>query len=247
MKQEIFQILKNRPLARGVYELTLSGDTSAITAPGQFVNIRIDGFYLRRPISVCDWEDGKLTLIYKTVGEGTQAMADMPAGARLDLLTGLGNGFSLENSGNMPLLVGGGVGAPPLYALAKLLLQAGRTVTVVLGFAGAADAFYLDEFTALGAQVLCAAQDGSLGTPGTVIDALRTNKPIFDYSYACGPMPMLRALYDYTDVPGQFSFEERMGCGFGACMGCTCHTITGSKRICKDGPVLTREEILWRT
>ncbi len=247
MKQEIFRVLENHPLARSIYRLTLSGDTSAITAPGQFVNIRINGFYLRRPISVCDWEEGKLILIYKTVGEGTQALAAMSEGTQLDLLTGLGNGFNLQNDGCSPLLVGGGVGTPPLYALAKLLRKKACRMTVVLGFAGAQDVFYTDEFSALGAQVFCATQDGSHGTPGTVIDALQAHKPAFDYSYACGPMPMLRALYNYTDIPGQFSFEERMGCGFGACMGCTCHTVTGSKRICKDGPVLTREEILWRT
>ncbi len=247
MREGIFQILENTPLARGVFRMTLSGDTSAITAPGQFVNIQIEGFYLRRPISVCDWTDGMLTLIYKTVGEGTQAMAAMSVGTHVDVLSGLGNGFGLENCGQMPLLVGGGVGTPPLYALARFLRKMGREVCVVLGFANVEDVFYLKEFSALGAQVLCATQDGTFGTPGTVIDALRMHKPIFDYSYACGPMPMLRALYNYTDVPGQFSFEERMGCGFGACMGCTCHTITGSKRICKDGPVLLREEILWRT
>jgi len=247
MKQELFTILENNPIARDVYRLILKGNTDAITAPGQFVNIKIDGLYLRRPISVCDWEDGKLTLIYKVVGAGTKLMAQMKSGDVLDILTGLGNGFTVSDVAKSALLVGGGVGTPPMYGLARVLREKGWKVTVCLGFGGKPDVFYLDEFKSLGAHVICATMDGSCGENGTVIDALRKYQPEFDCTFACGPIPMLHALYDYTDVPGQYSFEERMGCGFGACMGCTCHTKNGNKRICKDGPVLDREEIVWRT
>ena len=226
MKQGFFTILGNTPIADKVYKLTLTGDTGAITAPGQFVNLLIPSLYLRRPISVCDWDDSTLTLIYKVVGEGTRALSEMAAGMKLDILTGLGNGFS---------------------ALAKKLRESGLDVTVLLGFGKKTDVFYLEEFASIGVRVLCATMDGSVGTKGTVIDAIRAVNPAFDSLYACGPIPMLRALYDFTSCPALFSFEERMGCGFGACMGCTCHTVSGSKRICKDGPVLAREEIVWRT
>ncbi|MBQ1503808.1 MAG: dihydroorotate dehydrogenase electron transfer subunit [Oscillospiraceae bacterium] len=239
-------MLENIPIADKVYKLTLSGDTGAITAPGQFVNLLIPSLYLRRPISVCDWDEDSLTLIYKVVGEGTRVLSEMAAGMKLDILTGLGNGFS-PLPGVSPLLVGGGVGAPPMYALAKKLRESGLDVTVLLGFGKKTDVFYLEEFASLGVRVLCATMDGSVGTKGTVIDAIRAESPAFDSLYACGPIPMLRALYDFTSCPALFSFEERMGCGFGACMGCTCHTVSGSKRICKDGPVLAREEIVWRT
>lgn len=243
MKQSLFTILENRKLAKDVYRMILEGDTGDIKAPGQFVNIVLDGFYLRRPMSVCDWKPGELTLIYKVVGRGTAYMAGLLPGARLDLLTGLGNGFDLEKSGAAPVLVGGGAGVPPLYALAKGLLARGRRVSAVLGFNSAEDAFYLQEFEALGVQTAVTTVDGSLGERGLVTDALRLISA--DYLYTCGPEAMLRALYETTDLPGQFSFEERMACGFGACMGCSCETKYGSKRICRDGPVLEREEILW--
>ncbi len=246
MKQGLFTILENQQIAHLVFRLVLSGETDAITAPGQFVNIRIPGFYLRRPISVCDWDEKKLTLIYKDVGEGTHTLACLEKGIELDVLTGLGSGFTL-GLGEKPLLVGGGVGTPPMYALAKALRAQNTDVTVLLGFGAQKDAFYLDEFSALGTRVLCATMDGSVGTIGTVIDALKEKEPDYDCLYACGPIPMLRALYDFTACPAQFSFEERMGCGFGACMGCTIHTADGSKRVCKDGPVFTREDIVWRT
>jgi len=243
MKQGLFTILENRKLTKDIYRMKLEGDTDGIKTPGQFVNIALDGFYLRRPISVCDWKPGALVLLYKVVGRGTAYMAGLQPGVQLDLLTGLGNGFDLEKSGSAPVLVGGGVGIPPLYALAKGLLARGKQVSVVLGFNSEEDAFYLQAFETLGVQMAVTTVDGSLGVQGLVTDALRLISA--DYLYTCGPEAMLRALYEATDLPGQFSFEERMGCGFGACMGCSCQTKYGSKRICKEGPVLERGEILW--
>ena len=243
MKQSVFKILTNEALTSNVYRMTLSGDTSAITAPGQFVNIRLEGKFLRRPISVCDWEDGKLTLVYKVVGHGTAQMAAMTPGESLDILTGLGNGYDLTLTGEHPVLVGGGVGVPPMYGLAKKLRALGKNVQVILGFNTSGEIFYEAEFRALGCSVSVTTVDGSYGTPGFVTDALKN----LSYSHfcACGPEPMLKALYAASTTSGQMSFEERMGCGFGACMGCSCKTLTGSKRICKDGPVMKKEEILW--
>ena len=243
MKQSFFKIIENTQLTATVYKMKLSGDVSEITSPGQFVNIKIDGLYLRRPISVCDSENGVLTLIYKVVGKGTEKMAEMEAGTELDILTGLGNGYNTELSGDKPLLVGGGVGVPPLYMLAKKLIAEGKKVTVILGFNTKDEIFCEDDFKALGADVIVATADGSYGVKGFVTDALLGVE--YTYFYTCGPEPMLKALYKATATSGQFSFEERMGCGFGACMGCSCKTITGYKRICKDGPVLEKEEILW--
>ena len=243
MKQSFFKIIENTQLTATVYKMKLSGDVSEITSPGQFVNIKIDGLYLRRPISVCDSENGVLTLIYKVVGKGTEKMAEMEAGTELDILTGLGNGYNTELSGDKPLLVGGGVGVPPLYMLAKKLIAEGKKVTVILGFNTKDEIFCEDDFKELGADVIVATADGSYGVKGFVTDAL--NGVEYTYFYTCGPEPMLKALYKATATSGQFSFEERMGCGFGACMGCSCKTITGYKRICKDGPVLEKEEILW--
>ena len=243
MKQSFFKIIENTQLTATVYKMKLSGDVSEITSPGQFVNIKIDGLYLRRPISVCDSENGVLTLIYKVVGKGTGKMAEMEAGTELDILTGLGNGYNTELSGDKPLLVGGGVGVPPLYMLAKKLIAEGKKVTVILGFNTKDEIFCEDDFKALGADVIVATADGSYGVKGFVTDALLGVE--YTYFYTCGPEPMLKALYKATATSGQFSFEERMGCGFGACMGCSCKTITGYKRICKDGPVLEKEEILW--
>ncbi len=244
MNQSLFEIVSNRPLTKDMYEMTLRGDTSAIAAAGQFVNIKLDGFFLRRPISVCHADEKELTILYKVVGKGTEAMAAMSAGDTLDILTGLGNGYTTKPSGNAPLLVGGGAGVPPLYWLAKKLIAEGKCVTVILGFNTAAEVFYKEEFETLGARVLISTVDGSCGTKGFVTDAM-DNVDAITYTYACGPEPMLKALYDKTTVSGQYSFEERMGCGFGACMGCSCKTKYGNKRICRDGPVLTKEEILW--
>ena len=245
-KQGIYTIQENAPLTRDVYRMVLAGDTSAVTAPGQFVNILIDGCYLRRPISIADWDESTLTLIYKVVGRGTRRMADMGGpGAALDLLVGLGNGYDLAACGAAPVLLGGGVGVPPLYGLAKRLWRQGRTPTVLLGFNTVGDVFYEREFQALGCPTLVATADGSYGQKGFVTDLLHTAGLRCDYFYTCGPEPMLRAVYNACACPGQLSFEERMGCGFGACMGCTCRTKYGAKRICKDGPVLKREEVIW--
>ncbi len=244
MKQSLFTVLTNENIADKVYKITLSGDISDITATGQFVNIKLDGFFLRRPISVCEASDGLLTLIYKVVGKGTEYMSTLTEGAVLDILTGLGNGYNTDPSGDRPLLVGGGVGVPPMYGLAKLLRGMGKEVSVILGFNTKTDVFYEEEFKALGCKVLVTTADGSYGRKGFVTDAV-SDVGEYTYFYTCGPEPMLKALYGATDTSGQFSFEERMGCGFGACMGCSCKTKYGNKRICKDGPVLTKEEIIW--
>ena len=242
MKQSIFTIVSNRALTDSVYKMVLQGDTSAITAPGQFVNIKLEGMFLRRPISVCDAEGDKLTIIYKVVGKGTEAMSRMTEG-RLDILTGLGNGYDLTVSGEKPVLLGGGVGVPPMYKLAKELIAQGKKVSVILGFNTKNEIFYEEEFKNLGADVFVTTVDGSYGIRGFVTDALKDMD--YTYFYTCGPEPMLKAVYRASATSGQMSFEERMGCGFGACMGCSCKTLTGYKRICKEGPVMKKEEILW--
>lgn len=242
-KKGIYEIVSNRPLTDSVWQMVLAGDTQYLTAPGQFVNIAIEGCYLRRPISVCDYDGQSITLIYKVVGRGTEIMSRMQAGEKLDVLTGLGNGFSLSAATERPLLVGGGVGVPPLYNLARKLKAAGKMVQVVLGFNRADEIFYADEFEALGVEVHIATVDGSVGVKGFVTDAMKALE--FDYIYTCGPLPMLKAIYNASECDGEFSFEERMGCGFGACMGCSCQTTKGSKRICKEGPVLKRDEIIF--
>ncbi len=243
MKQSIFQIVSNKCIADITYEMVLSGDCSDITKPGQFVNIKVDGFFLRRPISVCDCDGDKLTIIYKVVGHGTEAMAEMAAGEKLDILTGLGNGYDLSKSTDNPVLIGGGAGVPPMYLLAKELIKEGKKPSVVLGFNKKSEVFYEDEFKALGIETIVATADGSYGVKGFVTDAMKQLD--YGYFFTCGPEPMLRAIYDNTTVSGQMSFEARMGCGFGACMGCTCETLYGNKRICKDGPVLLKEEVKW--
>ena len=242
MKQSIFTILSNTALTDSVYKMVLSGDTSDITAPGQFVNIQLSGLFLRRPISVCDYDEETLTIVYKVVGKGTEQMSTMAAGEKLDILTGLGNGYDLSITGEHPVLVGGGVGVPPMYNRAKKLLAQGKTVSVILGFNTKSEIFYENEFRSLGCDVTVTTVDGSYGTKGFVTDALPEN---YTHFCCCGPEPMLKAVYRATKTSGQMSFEERMGCGFGACMGCSCKTLTGSKRICKDGPVMKKEEILW--
>ena len=243
MKQNYFTVIENTPLTDAIVRMRLRGDTSDITRPGQFVNIRLEGRFLRRPISVCNMEGDVLTLIYKVVGSGTGQMRQMPVGTQLDLLTGLGNGYDLTTAGLNPLVIGGGVGVPPMYWLTKQLLAAGCKVTAVLGFNTASEIFYVDEFRALGADVIVATADGSVGVKGFVTDALAGLD--YSYFYTCGPEPMLKAVYRAAKGEGQLSFEKRMGCGFGACMGCSCRTITGNKRICKEGPVLRKEEIRW--
>ena len=243
MKQSLFEIIENRPLTKSVYLMRLSGDTSDISASGQFVNLKLDGFFLRRPISVCDYEDGILTLIYKVVGKGTEYMSTLPVGAKLDILTGLGNGYDTTASGDKPLLVGGGVGVPPLYKLAKELIKSGKKVTVILGFNTKDEVFLEEEFTNIGAKTIVATVDGSHGVKGFVTDAMKDVD--YTYFYSCGPEPMLKALYKASATSGEMSFEERMGCGFCACMGCSCKTVSGNKRICKEGPVLKKEDVIW--
>ena len=243
MTESIFTVLSNEKIAKNTYKMVLSG-TAEGCAPGKFVNIKIDGLFLRRPISVCNYEDGKLTLVYKAVGKGTEAMAKMGAGTELNVLAYLGNGYDLTKSGDAPMLIGGGVGVPPLYMCAKKLIAEGKKVTVILGFNTAEEVFYKDEFEALGARVLVATADGSVGVKGFVTNAMAEVES-YSYFYTCGPEPMLKAVHNATSTSGEFSFEERMGCGFGACVGCTCKTKYGNKRICKDGPVLVKEEIIW--
>ena len=243
MVQEIYTIAENIALTSSVYKMVLKGNGKAVTASGQFVNIKLDGLFLRRPISVCDHDDESITIVYKVVGVGTEQMSKMSAGQKLDVLVGLGNGYDTSVSGDKVALIGGGVGVPPLYNLAKKLIADGKKVTVVLGFNTKEEIFLEDDFKALGADVLVTTVDGSYGIKGFVTTALENID--YTYFYTCGPEPMLKALYNATKTSGQFSFEERMGCGFGACMGCSCKTKYGNKRICKDGPVLVKEEIIW--
>lgn len=242
MKQGLFRIKQNIALTDNVMKMVLEGDVSDITASGQFINIKLDGLYLRRPISVCDRDENTVTIIYKIVGKGTEAMAKLTDG-ELDVLTGLGNGYNTALSGDKPVLLGGGVGVPPLFMLAKQLIAQGKKVSVVLGFNTKSEIFYENEFKALGAEVYVATADGSYGTKGFVTDVLKDLD--YSYFYTCGPEPMLKAICKVASTSGQLSFEERMGCGFGACMGCSCKTLAGNKRICKDGPVMLKEEILW--
>lgn len=242
MKQGIFTILENQKLTDNVYKMILKGDTSDITACGQFINIQLDGLFLRRPISVCDCDEQTVTIIYKVVGKGTEQMSKIAVGEKLDVLTGLGNGYDLSLSGERPVLLGGGVGVPPLYMLAKELIKQGKQVSVIIGFNNKDEVFYEQEFKSLGCDVTVTTVDGSYGVKGFVTNAYPEN---YTYFYTCGPEPMLKAIYKTSTTGGQMSFEERMGCGFGACMGCSCKTIAGYKRICKDGPVMLKEEILW--
>ncbi len=243
MKQGVFHVVSNEALTADVYKMILQGDTSAITAPGQFVNLRLDGLFLRRPISVCDWDRETLCLIYKVVGKGTGVMRGLKRGAAVDLLTGLGNGYDLKVCGSNPLLIGGGVGVPPMYGLAKALVAQGKNVGVILGFNTRSEVFYEGEFRALGCEVTVTTVDGSYGIKGFVTAPMQ--EMTYSHFCACGPEAMLKAVCKCSTTSGQMSFEARMGCGFGACMGCSCKTLTGSKRICKDGPVMKKEEILW--
>lgn len=244
MERQIFTVSENKKIAKDVYRMMLLGDTKAMSAPGQFINILVGGFYLRRPISVCDYNENSLTIIYKVVGNGTLKMSETNIGEKFDILLGLGNGFDIEKSADKPLLIGGGVGVPPLYRLCKELMSKGKSVSVILGFNTEEEIFYKNEFEKLGARVFVTTADGSFGIKGFVTAAMDMD---YSYIYTCGPEPMLRAVYEQAKTSGQFSFEERMGCGFGACMGCSCKTLYGNKRICKDGPVLEKEEIIWPT
>ncbi len=246
MTQTSLRIISNSSIAPSVFEMKLGGNAISITRPGQFINIKLDGFFLRRPFSVCNFENDILTIIYKVVGHGTEQMSRMAVGGVLDALTGLGNGYDTGISGASPLLVGGGSGIPPLLMLSKELISQGKKVTAVLGFNTAGEIFCRDGFEKTGARVIVTTADGSCGIRGYVTDAIEAAGE-HTYIYTCGPEPMLKAVWSISKTPGQFSFEERMGCGFGACMGCSCETLYGTKRICTDGPVLFKEEILWPT
>ena len=243
-KRDKYKIKSNKKIAKNVYEMVLEGDTTYIVRPGQFINIELDGCYLRRPISVCDYDDKTITIIYKVVGNGTEKMATFEEGTILDILTGLGNGFEVKRSGEKPLLIGGGVGTPLMYNLCKKLVEQGKNPVVVLGFGNIDDVFYEEKFKEMGAEVYISTVDGSYGTKGFVTDIVKDLKD-YTYYYTCGPKNMLKAVYDTATTDGELSFEEKMGCGFGACMGCTCETTKGNKRICKEGPVLKKEEIIW--
>ena len=243
MYQGFYKILSNVKIAKDVYEMKLGGDTSSIKASGQFINIKIDGLFLRRPISICDYDNSTITIIYKVVGEGTEIMSKMLSGESIDVLCGLGNGYDLSKSGNSPVLIGGGVGVPPMYNLCKKLISQNKNVSVIIGFNSKDEVFYEEEFKKLGAKVYVTTADGSYGIKGYVTDALKDIE--YSYFYTCGPEPMFKSIESVVTTSGQYSFEERMGCGFGACMGCSCKTKYGNKRICKDGPVLEREEIIW--
>lgn len=245
MQRVILTVTKNEALTPLIYKMQLTGDVSGVTRAGQFVEIALDGLYLRRPISVCNYDEGELTIIYKVVGKGTDLMSQMAEGTQLDVLTGLGNGFDTEHECNKPLLVGGGVGVPPLYRLTRDLIARGKEVTVVLGFNTESEIFYAEEFEALGAKVILATADGSVGVKGFVTEAIRESGVEADYFYSCGPLPMLKALCNSLEISGEVSLEERMGCGFGICMGCSIHTTNGAKRVCKDGPVFKKEEVVW--
>lgn len=238
-----YQIIENAQIAPQVFLLDLAGDTSMVKAPGQFCQIQLPGFYLRRPISLCDWDENGMTLIYKAVGQGTQALSRMETGDVLDILNGLGNGYDLTGCGENPLVIGGGVGIPPLYALTKALVERGARPTVILGFNKAEEIFLLDFFEDLGVETLLATADGSAGQKGFVTDVMPQDDR---YVFTCGPLPMLKAVYKKSACPsGQYSLEERMACGFGACMGCSIETRFGPKRVCKDGPVFRKEELPW--
>ena len=243
-KRGKYEITENKQIAKDVYRMILKGDTSYITNAGQFVNIEIEDLYLRRPISICDYDESSITIIYKVVGEGTEKMSKLETGKKLDILTGLGNGFNTKSSGDKPLIIGGGVGTPPMYRLCKNLINEGKHPTVILGFGTKDDIFYKEEFEKLGVQVLISTVDGSVGTKGFVTDVMK-NINDFTYFYACGPMVMLKAVCACADKEGQVSLEERMGCGFGACMGCTIQTKNGSRRVCKEGPVFRKEDLIW--
>jgi len=242
-KKDQYKIISNKKIAKDVYEMVLEGNTSYIRRPGQFINIELEGFYLRRPISICEYTENTIRIIYKIVGEGTQELSTLKPGRVLDILTGLGNGFDISKS-QKPLLIGGGVGTPPMYELCKQLIKQGKKPIVVLGFNSKEDVFYEEEFKNLGAEVHISTADGSYGTKGFVTDIIK-DLINYDYYYACGPKNMLKAVYDLIEKDGELSFEERMGCGFGACMGCSCKTKSGSKRVCLNGPVFNKEEVIW--
>lgn len=244
--RNIFNIISNERVAQKTWRMILQGDTSRFTTPGQFANLAIEGKYLRRPISVCDYDNETLTLLYDVVGEGTAQMSEMKQGENLDILTGLGNGFDVNAKCDRPVLIGGGIGVAPLLNLAKALREAGKEPTVVLGFNTSADVVLEKEFNEMGIKTIVTTADGSYGIKGFVTDALRGENMVYDYFYACGPLPMMRALCNELPIEGQLSLDERMACGFGICMCCSLETRNGAKRICKDGPVFLKNELIWK-
>ena len=245
MEKAIYTILSNELIADKTFRMRLAGPTGSLKHAGQFVDVAIDGFYLRRPLAAQEWDSESLAVIYKVVGEGTAVMSEMTPGLTLEVLSGLGNGFDVDACKKNALIVCGGLGASPVFSLAKELLAAGKKVCVVMGFNTAADAVLIDDFKAMGADVHLATLDGSLGVKGFVTDAIKAVEPEFDYFYTCGPAPMMKAVCQSLEGPGEASLEERMGCGCGICYGCTCHTASGPKRVCADGPVFKKEDIIW--
>lgn len=243
--ETIYTVRENVRLAEKTWRMVLEGDTSLLRAPGRFVNLLLPGKYLRRPISVSDYSDGCLTLLYDVVGDGTKAMSEMEPGTRIPTLTALGNGFNPERECTTPLLLGGGIGCAPLVNLARCLKEAGKTPTVILGFNRKEDVVLEEEFKNMGVRIVVATADGSHGVKGFVTDAMKELGISGDFFYACGPTPMLRALCLGLDIPGEVSLEARMGCGFGACMCCSVRTKDDAKRICKDGPVFLKDELIW--
>ena len=245
-KERNFRIDSNERIAAKTYRMVLEGDTSDFTAPGQFANVAVEGKFLRRPISVCDYSEGSLTLLYDVVGDGTRQMSEMKPGTTLNLLTGLGNGFSTVAESRRPVLVGGGIGVAPLLNLAKALRRAGKEPEIILGFNTSADVVLEKEFKDMRFGTVVTTADGSYGLKGFVTDAPGLKEGTYDYFYACGPMPMLRALCGIPVITGELSLDERMACGFGVCMCCSLETRDGAKRICKDGPVFKKEELIWK-
>lgn len=246
MKESSFELICNNALTADVFETVLKGDISDITSPGQFINIKLDGLFLRRPISVADLDEKEatVTIVYKTVGAGTEKLKELKTGSRLNILTGLGNGYDLSVCGGDPLLIGGGVGTPPMYYLCRRLIEEGKSPRVILGFNKKDEIFFEDRFAELGVPVTVTTVDGSYGVKGYVTDAMKKERG-YSYIYACGPFAMMRGVADKAQTDGQFSLEERMGCGFGACMGCTVHTRSGDKRVCREGPVFEIKDIIF--
>ena len=243
MRDNRYTVVKNEEIAPGTYYMTIAGDTSQIKDPGQFINIKIDGLYLRRPMSICSYDEESMSIIYKVVGKGTEAMSRMPAGDSFDALSPLGNGFDTEKIPEGALLIGGGAGAMPIYTLAMILRDKGKKPHVIIGFNREEEIFFADEFRDLGVELTIATMDGSVGVKGTVVDAMeKANRP---YVCVCGPDPMMKAVAEHSSG-GQFDLGARMACGFGACMGCTVITKSGPKRVCKDGPIFDQEEIIWQ-
>lgn len=245
--QGVLTIISKTQLCSDVYEMVLQGkEASYVSNPGQFINIKLNDSlqpYLRRPMSISDYSDDTITIVFRVVGEGTKILKEKQVGDQLDCLIGLGNGFEVKKD-HKAILIGGGLGTPPLYKLGKELVKQGVEVTTVLGFNSKENVFYEDKFKELG-NCYIATMDGSVGQKGTVVDVINQVGLTFDTYYTCGPEPMLKALVKEYPDNGQLSFEARMGCGFGACMGCSCKVKEKPyKRICVEGSVLSSSEVI---